>query len=100
MEPSRNNWAVDLAQKKRILAMLTAAETFERFLHTKFIGHKRFSGEGAETMIPILHELLEMAGEHDVREVVIGMAHRGRLNVLANVIGKPYTQILSSSKGT
>jgi len=99
MEPSRNNWPVDLAQKKRILGMLTAAETFERFLHTKFIGHKRFSGEGAETMIPILHELLEMAGDHDVREVVIGMAHRGRLNVLANVIGKPYTQILSEFEG-
>jgi multifunctional 2-oxoglutarate metabolism enzyme len=99
MEPSRNNWPIDLVQKKRILTLLTAAETFERFLHTKFIGHKRFSGEGAETMIPILLELLEMAGEQDVREIVIGMAHRGRLNVLANVIGKPYTQILSEFEG-
>ncbi len=99
MEPSRNNAPVDLAQKKRILTTLTAAETFERFLHTKFIGHKRFSGEGAETMIPILHELLELAGADAVRELVIGMAHRGRLNVLANIIGKPYTQILSEFEG-
>jgi len=99
MEPGRNSWPIDVAQQRRILAMLTAAETFERFLHTKFVGHKRFSGEGAETMIALLHELLEMAADDEVREVVIGMAHRGRLNVLANVIGKPHTQILSEFEG-
>ena len=99
MEPSRNNWPIEPATKKRILKLLTASECFEHFLHTKFVGHKRFSGEGAETLIPILHELLEMAGGQDVREVVIGMAHRGRLNVLANIIGKPYTQIFSEFAG-
>ncbi len=99
LEPTRNNWPIELPVKKRILRMLTAAEGFEHFLHTKFVGHKRFSGEGAETMIPILYELLEIAGEQGVREIVIGMAHRGRLNVLANIIGKPYTQILSEFEG-
>ena len=99
MEPSRNNWPIEPATKKRILKLLTASECFEHFLHTKFVGHKRFSGEGAETLIPILYELLEMAGGQDVREVVIGMAHRGRLNVLANIIGKPYTQIFSEFAG-
>ncbi len=99
MEPSRNNWPIEPATKKRILKLLTASECFEHFLHTKFVGHKRFSGEGAETLIPILHELLEIAGGQDVREVVIGMAHRGRLNVLANIIGKPYTQIFSEFAG-
>jgi 2-oxoglutarate dehydrogenase E1 component len=99
MEPSRNNWPLEPQQKKRILSLLTAAESFERFLHARFVGHKRFSAEGGETMIPILHELLEIAAEQDVREIVIGMAHRGRLNVLTNIIGKPYTQILSEFEG-
>jgi 2-oxoglutarate dehydrogenase E1 component len=78
MEPSRNNWLLEPDQKRRILTRLTAAETFERFLHTRFIGHKRFSAEGAERMVPILNELLEVAAAQGVREVVIGMAHRGR----------------------
>ena len=99
MEPSRNNWPLEPEQKRRILTRLTAAETFERFLHTRFIGHKRFSAEGAETMVPILNELLEVAAAQGVREVVIGMAHRGRLNVLSNIVGKPYTQILSEFEG-
>ena len=99
MEPTRNNWLLAPDQKRRILTRLTAAETFERFLHTRFIGHKRFSAEGAETMVPILNELLEVAAAQGVREVVIGMAHRGRLNVLSNIVGKPYTQILSEFEG-
>jgi 2-oxoglutarate decarboxylase len=99
MEPTRNNWPLQPQQKKRILTLLAAAEAFERFLHNRFIGHKRFSAEGAETMMPILNELLEVAGEHDLREIVIGMAHRGRLNVLTNIGGKPYTQILSEFEG-
>jgi multifunctional 2-oxoglutarate metabolism enzyme len=99
MEPSRNNWPLEPEQRKRILILLIAAESFERFLHTRFIGHKRFSAEGAETMVPLLNELLELAGEQGVRETVIGMAHRGRLNVLANIVGKPYTQILSEFEG-
>jgi 2-oxoglutarate dehydrogenase E1 component len=99
MEPSRNNWPLEPEQRKRILTFLIAAESFERFLHTRFIGHKRFSAEGAEAAIPILNELLELAGEQGVREIVIGMAHRGRLNVLTNIVGKPYTQILSEFEG-
>ncbi|MFN8007622.1 MAG: multifunctional oxoglutarate decarboxylase/oxoglutarate dehydrogenase thiamine pyrophosphate-binding subunit/dihydrolipoyllysine-residue succinyltransferase subunit [Terriglobia bacterium] len=99
MEPSQNNWPIEPAVKKRILKMLAASEGFEHFLHTRFVGHKRFSGEGADTLIPLLYELLEMSGAQDVREVVIGMAHRGRLNVLSNIIGKPLTQIFSEFEG-
>ena len=76
-----------------------AAEAFERFLHTKYIGHKRFSLEGSETMIPIIDTLLSDAADDDVSEVVMGMAHRGRLNVLANIIGKPYEAIFSEFEG-
>ncbi|MEW5974645.1 MAG: multifunctional oxoglutarate decarboxylase/oxoglutarate dehydrogenase thiamine pyrophosphate-binding subunit/dihydrolipoyllysine-residue succinyltransferase subunit [Acidobacteriota bacterium] len=99
MEPKRNNWALPQPQKVRILRMLISAESFERFLHTKFIGHKRFSVQGGESIIAILHELLELAAEQEVAEIVIGMAHRGRLNVLANVIEKPLAQILSEFEG-
>jgi 2-oxoglutarate dehydrogenase E1 component len=85
--------------RRRIMRKLNAAEAFERFLHTKYIGHKRFSLEGAETMIPIIDALFSDAAESGVREVVMGMAHRGRLNVLANIIGKPYEQIFSEFEG-
>ena len=74
--------------KKRILERLTAAEGLERYLHTKYVGQKRFSLEGGETLIPLLHHLLQRAGEQGVKESVIGMAHRGRLNVLVNTLGK------------
>ncbi len=74
--------------RKRILERLTAAEGLERYLHTKYVGQKRFSLEGGETMIPLLHHLLQRAGEAGVKETVIGMAHRGRLNVLVNTLGK------------
>jgi 2-oxoglutarate dehydrogenase E1 component len=74
--------------KKHILERLTAAEGLERYLHTKYVGQKRFSLEGGETLIPLLHHLLQRAGEQGVRESVIGMAHRGRLNVLVNTLGK------------
>jgi 2-oxoglutarate dehydrogenase E1 component len=99
MEPKRNSWPLAPEVRRRILSMLTAAETFERFLHHRFVGHKRFSCEGAETILPILYELLESAAEQGISEVVIGMAHRGRLNVLANIIGKPVPQILSEFEG-
>ncbi len=95
MEEVRNKPAVDQDTKKRILKMLIIAETFEHFLHTKFIGHKRFSLEGSETLIPVLDRLLGLAAEDGVKEVFFGMAHRGRLNVLANIIGKSYEQIFS-----
>ncbi len=74
--------------KKHILERLTAAEGLERYLHTKYVGQKRFSLEGGETLIPLLHHLLQRAGEQGVKESVIGMAHRGRLNVLVNTLGK------------
>lgn len=74
--------------KKHILERLTAAEGLERYLHTKYVGQKRFSLEGGDTLIPLLDHLLQRAGEQGVKESVIGMAHRGRLNVLVNTLGK------------
>ena len=95
VEDSEN--ATDFSKKERlrILEKVTAAEQFERFLHTKFLGQKRFSLEGAESMIPILDTLVEDSPEHGVREIVLGMAHRGRLNVLSNILGKSYASIFS-----
>ncbi len=80
-------------RKLRLLRKLNEAEAFERFLHTKYIGHKRFGLEGAESLIPLLDTILNAAVADDMEEVVIGMAHRGRLNVLANTIGKEYSRI-------
>jgi 2-oxoglutarate dehydrogenase E1 component len=88
----RAKW-LDRAAKKRILAKLNEGEAFERFLHTKYVGHKRFSLEGAETLIPMLDALNLHASKHEIAEVVIGMAHRGRINVLANILGKKYGEI-------
>lgn len=85
--------------KRAILGWLNAAEAFERFLHTKFLGQKRFSLEGAETLIPLLAFLLDAAAEAGVAEVVMGMSHRGRLNVLANIVGKSYAQIFREFEG-
>ncbi|WP_187264521.1 2-oxoglutarate dehydrogenase E1 component [Pontibacter beigongshangensis] len=86
--------------KKRILCKLNEAVVFENFLHTKFLGQKRFSLEGGETTIPALDAIIDRASELGAREVVIGMAHRGRLNVLANIMGKTYEQIFSEFEGT
>jgi len=85
--------------QRRILAALNGAEAFERFLHTKFLGQKRFSLEGAETLIPMLDFLIDGAADAGVEDVVMGMAHRGRLNVLANVVGKSYEQIFREFEG-
>ncbi|MGQ0825299.1 MAG: multifunctional oxoglutarate decarboxylase/oxoglutarate dehydrogenase thiamine pyrophosphate-binding subunit/dihydrolipoyllysine-residue succinyltransferase subunit [Actinomycetota bacterium] len=85
--------------KNEILASLNAAEALERFLHTKYLGQKRFSLEGAETLIPMLEFLLASAADAGMDEVVMGMAHRGRLNVLANVVGKSYGQIFLEFEG-
>ncbi|HEY8234461.1 MAG TPA: 2-oxo acid dehydrogenase subunit E2, partial [Vicinamibacteria bacterium] len=84
MESTRNYPALDAASKKRVLEKVIEAESFERFLHTKYVGHKRFSLEGGETLIPLLDRILNDAALVGMREVVIGMSHRGRLNVLAN----------------
>jgi len=89
-----------LEKKKRILEKLNEGVMFEKFLHTKYIGQKRFSLEGGETTIPALDTIIDTAAELDVHEVVIGMAHRGRLNVLANIMGKTYEQIFSEFEGT
>jgi 2-oxoglutarate dehydrogenase E1 component len=95
MEPVRNTSAFTPKMKKEILKKLITAETFEHFIHNRFIGHKRFSLEGSETLIPVLDYLFNQASDHDVLEVVLGMAHRGRLNVLGNIIGKSYESIFS-----
>ncbi|HSP16366.1 MAG TPA: multifunctional oxoglutarate decarboxylase/oxoglutarate dehydrogenase thiamine pyrophosphate-binding subunit/dihydrolipoyllysine-residue succinyltransferase subunit [Thermoanaerobaculia bacterium] len=99
MEPSRNKQPLDLETKRRILMKLNDAEAFERFLHTKYVGHKRFSLEGAESLIPMLDYLLNEAAGDGVVETVIGMPHRGRLNVLANLLGKSYEQIFREFEG-
>jgi 2-oxoglutarate decarboxylase len=87
------------AEQKYILSKLNAAEAFETFLQTKYVGQKRFSLEGGETVIPLLDAVLDKAAEHELDEVVIGMPHRGRLNVLANIVGKPISQIFREFEG-
>ncbi len=89
-----------LEKKKRILEKLNQGVMFEKFLHTKYVGQKRFSLEGGETTIAALDAIINTAADYDVQEVVIGMAHRGRLNVLANIMGKTYEQIFSEFEGT
>ena len=91
---------IPLDQKKHILEKLNQGVIFEKFLHTKYIGQKRFSLEGGESTIAALDAIINTAGAHGVEEVVIGMAHRGRLNVLANIMGKTYEQIFSEFEGT
>ena len=86
--------------KKKLLWKLISAEQFERFLHTKYLGQKRFSLEGCETIIPLLDQLIEGAGARGVDDITMGMAHRGRLNVLANVIGKFCERIFASFEGS
>ncbi len=86
-------------EQLRILLKLNEAEAFETFLQTKFVGQKRFSLEGGETTIPLIDEICEAAAEAQLHEVCIGMAHRGRLNVLANIVGKSYNQIFREFEG-
>jgi 2-oxoglutarate decarboxylase len=109
LEPEQQKWLRErievkhekptVAEQKYILSKLNAAEAFETFLQTKYVGQKRFSLEGAETVIPMMDAVLDQAAEHGLDEVVIGMPHRGRLNVLANIVGKPYSQIFSEFEG-
>ena len=95
METTKNVWPLDNETRLRILDHLIEAEHFEQFLHTRFLGKKRFSVEGAESSIVFLDEIVERAADNKVREIIIGMAHRGRLNVLANIVGKPIHQVFS-----
>jgi 2-oxoglutarate dehydrogenase E1 component len=87
------------AEKRNILWQLTAAEGLERYLHTKYVGQKRFSLEGAETLLPLLDDLIQSCGPAKIEEVVIGMAHRGRLNVLVNLLGKSPATLFSEFEG-
>src|SRR6187397_2068059 len=91
---------LSLAQRRRILEKLNQGVMFEKFLHTKYVGQERFSLEGGETTIPALDAIINSAAALDVHEVVMGMAHRGRLNILANIMGKTYEQIFSEFEGT
>ncbi|OBI50883.1 alpha-ketoglutarate decarboxylase [Mycobacterium kyorinense] len=109
LEPEQQQWLQErvevkhdkptVAQQKYILSKLNAAEAFETFLQTKYVGQKRFSLEGAETVIPMMDTVIDQCAEHGLDEVVIGMPHRGRLNVLANIVGKPYSQIFTEFEG-
>nr|WP_206516052.1 multifunctional oxoglutarate decarboxylase/oxoglutarate dehydrogenase thiamine pyrophosphate-binding subunit/dihydrolipoyllysine-residue succinyltransferase subunit [Nocardioides pantholopis] len=109
MDPEQRRWIqerVEVPHSKppreeqlRILQKLNQAEAFETFLQTKFVGQKRFSLEGGETTIPLVDELCEAAAEASLNEVAIGMAHRGRLNMLANIVGKKYSQIFREFEG-
>ncbi|MFE0155056.1 multifunctional oxoglutarate decarboxylase/oxoglutarate dehydrogenase thiamine pyrophosphate-binding subunit/dihydrolipoyllysine-residue succinyltransferase subunit [Nonomuraea sp. NPDC059007] len=89
----------DREEQLNILGRLNTAEAFETFLQTKFVGQKRFSLEGGESLIPLLDSVISDAADEDLDEVVIGMAHRGRLNVLANIVGKSYGQIFTEFEG-
>ncbi|HXV36393.1 MAG TPA: 2-oxoglutarate dehydrogenase E1 component, partial [Myxococcota bacterium] len=95
IESCENQTRFDAAQRMRILEKLAAAELFERFLHTRFVGQKRFSLEGSESLIPLLDSIVEQAPSFGCRELVLGMAHRGRLNVLSNILGKSLESIFS-----
>ncbi|MDR3635406.1 MAG: 2-oxoglutarate dehydrogenase E1 component [Isosphaeraceae bacterium] len=99
MEPNRNRPKFDLRQKRRIILKLNAAELFETFLHTHYVGQKRFSLEGGEMLIPLLDTVIERSSRYGVKEIVLGMPHRGRLNVLANILNKPYGLIFSEFEG-
>ncbi|HYX44534.1 MAG TPA: multifunctional oxoglutarate decarboxylase/oxoglutarate dehydrogenase thiamine pyrophosphate-binding subunit/dihydrolipoyllysine-residue succinyltransferase subunit, partial [Acidimicrobiales bacterium] len=108
-EPDQKRWIQEHVEGVRtslttdeqlhILDRLNAAEAFERFLHTKYVGHKRFGLEGAESAIPLIDEVLDLAARAGCDEAVLGMAHRGRLNVLANIVGKSLRQIFREFEG-
>jgi 2-oxoglutarate dehydrogenase E1 component len=99
MESAAGNPGLDDAARKRILERLTAAEGLERYLHTKYVGQKRFSLEGGDSLIPLMDTLVRRGGENGVKDVVIGMAHRGRLNVLINTLGKPTEKLFAEFEG-
>ena len=108
-EPDQKRWiqehvegvrsSLSTEEQLHVLDRLNAAEAFERFLHTKYVGHKRFGLEGAESAIPLIDEVLDLAARSGCEEAVLGMAHRGRLNVLANIVGKSLPQIFREFEG-
>ncbi|AXV86711.1 MULTISPECIES: 2-oxoglutarate dehydrogenase E1 component [Ralstonia solanacearum species complex] len=99
LESIRSKPVFSAEKKKHVLERLTAAEGLERFLHTKYVGQKRFSLEGGESFIAAMDELIQHAGEKGVQEIVIGMAHRGRLNVLVNTLGKMPADLFAEFEG-
>jgi 2-oxoglutarate dehydrogenase E1 component len=99
MEHSENHTPFSVEEQRHILTKLSYAEGFEGFLHTKYVGAKRFSLDGGESLIPMLDAVIEVGARMNLREVVIGMAHRGRLNVLTNILGKKPAQIFSEFDG-
>ncbi|CAG4883478.1 2-oxoglutarate decarboxylase, thiamin-requiring [Georgfuchsia toluolica] len=99
LEPIRSTSQYPVEDKKRFLQRVTAAETLERYLHTKYVGQKRFSLEGGESTIVALDQLIRIGGGLGIEEIVIGMAHRGRLNVLVNVLGKAPAMLFSEFEG-
>ncbi len=99
LEGSQGFYDVDNSDRLRILQMLTAAEGLEKYLHTRYVGQKRFSLEGGDSLIPLLHETMLHAGINGVEEVVMGMAHRGRLNVLVNILGKSPSMLFDEFEG-
>jgi 2-oxoglutarate dehydrogenase E1 component len=99
LERAGGKFTFSAEERKRILAKLTQAEGLERYLHTKYVGQKRFSLEGGDALIPLLDELIRRAGGAGVKEIAIGMAHRGRLNVLVNTLGKPPQQLFAEFEG-
>tara|TARA_Y100001935_G_scaffold255672_1_gene271328 strand:+ start:152986 stop:156642 length:3657 start_codon:yes stop_codon:yes gene_type:complete len=99
MESTGNEPVLTKEDKRQILHKLNQAMAFEEFLHKKYIGHKRFSLEGTDTLIPMIHFMLERAGEFDVEKVFMGMAHRGRLNILVNIMNKPYHRVFAEFEG-
>ena len=99
MEPIRNRPQLDARKKRRIIYKLNAAELFETFLQEHYVGQKRFSLEGGEMLIPLLDAVIERAGASGVREIIMGMPHRGRLNVLANILDKPYGMMFNEFEG-
>jgi 2-oxoglutarate dehydrogenase E1 component len=99
LESCRSQPSLAVEQKKHILERITAAETLEKFLHTRYVGQKRFSLEGGESLISSMDEVLQRAGRYGVQELVIGMAHRGRLNVLVNTLGKNPRELFSEFEG-
>ncbi len=99
LETAAGNYGRTAADKQRILERLTAAEGLERYLHTKYVGQKRFSLEGGDSLIPLLDVMIRRAGGDGVKDMVIGMAHRGRLNVLVNTLGKPPRKLFDEFEG-
>jgi 2-oxoglutarate dehydrogenase E1 component len=100
LESTRASTKVSNEKKKWLLKLLTAAEGIEKYLHRKYVGQKRFSLEGSESLIPLLDEVIQRAGDKGAKEIVIGMAHRGRLNVLINILGKKPGALFQEFEGT